>query len=315
MIRPAPDIVAADAAGLHRAVALVRTGQLVALPTETVYGLAGDASNAEAVAAIYAAKGRPDYNPLIVHVADRAMAEDYVVFPPAARALADRFWPGPLTLVLPRKTHSPIAAAVHGGRDTLAVRCPAHAVMRHVIAQLGRPLAAPSANASGHISPTTAQHVLKSLGDRLALIVDDGACAAGVESTIVGFEQGLPVILRHGALSAERLGIHAANTSARTRTDISAPGQLASHYAPRQPVRLNAETAQADEYHIGFGKIAGDDNLSPSGNVEEAAAALFAALHRAEDSGAARIAVAPIPHEGVGQAINDRLRRAAAPRA
>ena len=310
----ATEILPADADGIAQAVACLRAGGVVALPTETVYGLAGDATQAQAVAAIYAAKNRPDFNPLIVHVADRTMAEAHVHFSDAARAMADRFWPGPLTLILARKADSPIAAAASAGQATLAIRCPAHPVMRQVIAELGRPLVAPSANASGQISPTKASHVLKSLGGRIAYIVDGGPCAAGVESTIIAFEKDQPVILRHGAISADKLGIISEDSAARAPRDITAPGQLASHYAPRQPLRLNAKTAAPDEYHIGFGPIAGDDNLSPSGNIEEAAAALFAALHRAEDSGAPAIAVAPIPGEGIGKAINDRLARAAAPR-
>ena len=306
-------IVAADAAGIAQAVALLTDGNIVALPTETVYGLAADATDPAAVAQIYAAKGRPGFNPLIVHVADLAAAEALVVIGDTARALAARFWPGPLTLVLPARADNGIAAAVTAGLPTLAVRVPAHAVMQAVLRGTGRPLAAPSANASGRVSATTAAHVAASLGGTVPLIVDGGPTPGGIESSIVGVETGSGgdrvTLLRPGGIAAEALGINAATGPA-----ITAPGQLASHYAPRQPVRLDAVAAAPGEFLIGFGPVAGDLSLSASGDLVEAAAALFAALHTAEASGAAAIAVAPIPATGVGVAINDRLRRAAAAR-
>ena len=296
-----------DAAGLAAAVAALAAGGIVALPTETVYGLAADAGQPAAVARIYAAKGRPGFNPLIVHVADLAAAERLVALNATARALAARCWPGPLTLVLPARPDNGIAAAVTAGLPTLAVRVPAHPVMAAVLRGLGRPLAAPSANASGSISPTTAAHVAASLGPRVPLIVDGGATPGGLESTIVGVDGDRVTLLRPGGIPAELLGINAAAGPA-----IVAPGQQASHYAPRQPVRLDATDAAADEYLIGFGAVAGDLTLSARGDLTEAAAALFAALHTAQASGAARIAVAPVPDAGLGRAINDRLRRAAA---
>lgn len=300
----------ADPAGIAAAVALLREGDIAAIPTETVYGLAADAANGEAVARIYAAKGRPSFNPLIVHVSGLEMAETLVEIPPLAQELIARFWPGALTLVLPLKPGAPIASLVTAGLSTLAVRCPAHPEMQAVITGLGRPLAAPSANASGRISATTAAHVGASLAGRIPLILDGGPTSAGLESTIVAIDHGRATLLRPGAIPAEALGIplEAAGPA------IVAPGQLASHYAPWQPVRLDAETAEAREFHIGFGAVPGDLNLSPAGDLAEAAARLFAALHTAEASGHAAIAVAPIPTHGLGAAINDRLRRAAAPR-
>ena len=302
-------VVAADVAGIAAAVTALRGGTIVAVPTETVYGLAGDATHPEAVAAIYAAKGRPGFNPLIVHVADLAAAEALVEFNPVARALAARFWPGPLTLVLPLRPDSPITPIVRAGLPTLAMRVPAHPVMRAILRETG-PLAAPSANVSGSISPTTAAHVLASLGGRIPLIVDGGACEGGIESSIVAVDGERVRLLRPGGIPADLLGINAATDDAR----IVAPGQMVSHYAPVQPVRLDAVTAAADELLIGFGPVVGDLNLSPGGDLAEAAANLFAALHVAQASGRAGIAVAPIPATGIGAAINDRLRRAAATR-
>lgn len=302
--------VTADAAGIARAAALIDAGGIVALPTETVYGLAGDATDPAAVAAIYAAKGRPGVNPLIVHVADLAAAAALVEIGPVAAALAARFWPGPLTIVLPARDGNGVAPAATAGLTTLAVRVPAHRVMRGVLAAVGRPLAAPSANASGAISPTTAAHVMASLSGRIPLIVDGGACPGGLESSIVRVDGDRVALLRPGGIPAAALGINAA-----APPGIAAPGQLASHYAPTQPLRLDATTAAADEFLIGFGAVAGDLTLSASGDLAEAATALFAALHTAQASGAARIAVAPVPATGLGAAINDRLRRAAAPRA
>ena len=288
------------------AAALIRDGGIVAVPTETVYGLAADARDAAAVARIYAAKGRPSFNPLIVHVADMAAAEGFARFDDDARALAARFWPGPLTLVLPLRPDAEIASLVTAGLDTVAVRVPAHRAMRALLAASGAPLAAPSANASNAISPTRADHVVASLGARVPLVIDDGACGAGVESTIVAGR----TILRPGPVTREMLA-EVLPVASGTTAHVSAPGQLATHYAPRKPLRLGATAREAGEWLIGFGAVAGDDTLSAAGDLVEAAARLFDALHRADAGPGARIAVAPVPEEGVGVAINDRLRRAA----
>lgn len=301
------EVVAADAIGIARAVALLRSGQPVALPTETVYGLAAPAADAEAVARIYAAKGRPSFNPLIVHVAGAAMARTLVETGPAAEALIDRYWPGALTLVLPLRPGAPVAGLVTAGLPTLAVRVPAHPVMQAVIAAVG-PVAAPSANASGRISATRAGHVLGSLEGRIRLILDAGPTSSGLESTIVAVERGRVTLLRPGAVAAE------SDWLANRSSAIVAPGQLESHYAPRQPLRMDAAIAGPDEFHIGFGPVAGDVSLSPRGDLVEAAARLFDLLHAAEASGRPAIAVAPVPGHGLGAAINDRLQRAAAPR-
>lgn len=302
MTAQAPVTLPFGDAAVAEAAAVIRGGSIVAVPTETVYGLAADAGDAAAVAAIYAAKGRPSFNPLIVHVLDLAAAERLAVLDDAARALAQRFWPGPLTLVLPVRPGAGLAPAVTAGLDTVAIRVPAHRAMRALIEASGRPLAAPSANRSNGISPTTAQHVAASLGARVPLILDDGACPAGLESTIVMGDR----ILRPGPISVETLGLaHVVSE------EIRAPGQLAQHYAPAKPLRLNATVAAADEWLIGFGPVAGDDTLSASGDLAEAAAKLFAALHRADAAPKPRIAVAPVPETGIGAAIADRLRRAA----
>ena len=285
--------------------ALIKAGEVVAVPTETVYGLAGDATSGAAVAAIYAAKGRPSFNPLIVHVADLEAAERIAVFGEAARALAKAHWPGPLTLVLPLRPDSGIASLVTAGLITIAIRIPAHPAMQALLKSCGRPLAAPSANASGSISPTRAAHVAASLGGRIPMIIDAGACAVGLESTIIAVaEDGTLRLLRPGPID---LGL-----SLETGGKIEAPGQLASHYAPTKPLRLNAVAAEPDEWLIGFGDIAGDVSLSASGSLTEAAANLFDLLHQADAAPRARIAVAPILGESLGLAINDRLERAAA---
>ena len=294
----------ADGAGIAEAARILESGGLVAVPTETVYGLAARADSADAVAKIYAAKGRPDFNPLIVHVAGLAQAERYARVLPEARALAQAHWPGPLTMVLPRRADAGLAAAVSAGLPTIALRAPAHPVMQALLERLDFPLAAPSANRSGFISPTTPAHVLASLDGRIAMVLDGGACPAGVESTIVAVRaDGSVEELRPGPL---QLGTRGGGES------IEAPGQLASHYAPGKPVRLNAAAAAADEFLIGFGAVEGDITLSASGNLDEAASRLYAALHEAATAPQPRIAVAPVPDEGVGRAINDRLRRAAA---
>jgi len=305
-----------DAAAIARAAALVTRGLPVAVPTETVYGLAADATSGEAVARIYAAKGRPAFNPLIVHVADAGAAAGIALLDAVARRLADAFWPGPLTLVLPLAEGSPVAPLVTAGLETVALRVPAHRAMRDLLAACGRPLAAPSANASGAISPTRAEHVVASLGGRIPLVIDAGPTAMGLESTIVAVGQDALRLLRPGPVTREMLA-GASGLPVREGVSggkIEAPGQLASHYAPGRPLRLNATAARAGEWLIGFGPVAGDATLSPSGDLIEAAARLFAALHEADASGAEAIAVAPVPDDGIGAAINDRLRRAAAPR-
>ncbi len=303
----------ADDAAVAAAADLLRSGQIVAIPTETVYGLAADASNADAVARIYAAKGRPDFNPLIVHVRDRAAAEKLAVFDDLARKLATAFWPGPMTLVLPKREDAPVTKAVTAGLPTIAIRCPAHPVMRAVLAKSELNLAAPSANKSGGISPTRAEHVLASLGNSVPMILDAGPCEAGLESTIVAVRENGWQILRPGPVTAEKIAKIAGSPPIVVgNAQIEAPGQLASHYAPAKPLRLNADKAKANEWLIGFGAVAGDDNLSATSDLAQAAAHLFDALHRADASNASFIAVAPIPQEGIGIAINDRLARAAA---
>lgn len=299
---------------LREAALLIRAGEPVAVPTETVYGLAADATDDSAVAAIYSAKGRPSFNPLIVHVADREMAERLAVFSPVADRLAAAFWPGALTMVLPVLEGSGLSSLVTAGLPTVALRLPAHPAMRALIRESSRPLAAPSANRSGAISPTRAEHVLASLNGKVRLILDEGPTSEGLESTIVAPEEDRIRLLRPGpvtvAMLEEASGLPVAVGPENAK--IEAPGQLESHYAPSKPVRLNALRAEKDEYLIGFGLMPCNLNLSPDADVQEAAANLFAALHVADASAASHIAVAPIPDEGIGVAINDRLRRAAA---
>ena len=305
-------VVPADDAAITAATQLLRAGQIVAIPTETVYGLAADAQNAEAVAHIYAAKGRPDFNPLIVHVRDRKAAEKLGLFNATAQALAEAFWPGPLTLVLPLQPDAPIARAVTAGLPTIAIRCPAHPVMQALLIKSDLSLAAPSANPSGGISPTRADHVLKGLGGAVPMILDGGPCSAGLESTIVAVRDDGWQVLRPGPVtSVEIENVLGCAPLPQENVSIEAPGQMASHYAPSKPVRLEVTTPELDEYLIGFGAIAGDINLSATGDLAQAAANLFEALHNADASAASAIAVAPIPHEGIGIAINDRLSRAA----
>jgi L-threonylcarbamoyladenylate synthase len=295
-----------DDQAIAEAAQLILAGEPVAMPTETVYGLAADATDPQAVARIYEAKGRPSFNPLIVHVANLAAAERIGVFTNEAKALAERHWPGPLTLVVQLREDAGIASLLTAGLPTIALRVPAHPAMQALLHATGRPLAAPSANASGSISPTRAEHVLASLGGRIALIVDAGPTERGLESTIVAATGGPLRLLRRGPIEVE--------AEASQGSAIEAPGQLASHYAPSKPLRLGAVEAGTDEHLIGFGPVSGDANLSISGNLVEAAAALFDMLHKADASAMARIAVAPVPDEGLGAAINDRLRRAAAAR-
>jgi L-threonylcarbamoyladenylate synthase len=296
----------ADAAGIARAAQILESGGLVAVPTETVYGLAARADSTEAVARIYAAKGRPVFNPLIVHVRDASQAARYADLSPIARALAEAHWPGPLTLVLPRREDAALAPAVSAGLPTIALRAPAHPAMQAMLDATGFPLAAPSANRSGFISPTSADHVLASLDGRIDMVLDGGATSAGVESTIV-------VVRADGSVEELRPGpLQLRTRDSGIATGVEAPGQLASHYAPGKPLRLNALAAESDEFLIGFGAVAGDCTLSASGDLTEAAARLYAALHEAARAPQPRIAVAPVPDIGVGRAINDRLRRAAA---
>ena len=309
------DVIQPDASGIARAGDLLANGRLVAFPTETVYGLGADAQNDRAVAAIYEAKGRPSFNPLIVHVPDLDTARDLAVFTDKAEVLAKAFWPGALTLVLPLKPDSGISKLVTAGHDTVAIRVPAHDTARALLRAAGHPLAAPSANPSGRISPTIAEHVMQGLSGRIAAVLDGGPCSVGVESTIL--DAGEPVrLLRPGGIPRESIQelVGEVQEAALSETAPNAPGQLASHYAPAAVVRLNAVTRLADEVFLGFGGTEGATmDLSPSGDLLEAAANLFGMLHRLDAMGKP-IAVAPIPETGLGHAINDRLRRAAAPR-
>ena len=319
---PMPDILPPSPEGLSRAAALLREGQLVALPTETVYGLAARADSEAAVAAIYRAKGRPSFNPLIVHLADVEAARRLALFDSRAEALAAQFWPGPLTLVLPLKQDSGIVPAVTAGLPTVALRVPAHPLTRALLAELDLPLAAPSANRSMGVSPTTPAHVAASLGDGVAAILDGGACNRGLESTIVALREGDGwSLLREGPLTcadiAAVLGSDPVEAAAAGEAPpieappIEAPGQMLRHYSPGKPVRLNAAEVEEGEFLIGFGALAGDCSLSPTGDLAEAAALLYACLHQAAAAPQPRIAVAPVPHDGIGAAINDRLARAA----
>ncbi|MFE3837124.1 L-threonylcarbamoyladenylate synthase [Pseudogemmobacter sonorensis] len=320
-------ILQADDAGIAGAARLLRQGGLVAFPTETVYGLGGDARDDRAVARIFDAKGRPRFNPLIAHLPDLAKAEELALFDDRARTLAAEFWPGPLTLVLPLREGTGLSALVTAGLPTVALRVPAHPVARALLRAFGGPLAAPSANPSGRVSPTRAAHVMAGLSGRIEAVVDGGPCAVGVESTILGFDpDGGPRLLRPGGVALEALeaalgrplaiGPAGPETETETGPRPNAPGQLASHYAPAAPVRLEARAAGTGEILVGFGPVKGDLTLSATGDLVEAAAQLFHILreadHLAGPQGA--IAFAPIPEAGLGRAINDRLRRAAAPR-
>lgn len=301
------EMLEADGTGIARAAEILRSGGLVAVPTETVYGLAARADDDEAVARIFAAKGRPSFNPLIVHVASLDQAALLAEFSPEALRLAETYWPGPLTLVLPRWRDAALALAVSAGLETVAIRMPAHPAMQSVLREGGMPLAAPSANRSGFISPTSAAHVLTSLDGRIDAVLNGGECERGLESTIVAVrDTGELDVLRPGPLDLGALSGGSA---------IEAPGQLASHYAPGKPMRLNVAEADVgdDDFVIGFGDLPGDCNLSRHGNLGEAAARLYSCLHHAAASAKPRIAVAPVPLDGIGVAINDRLRRAATP--
>lgn len=298
---------------LARAADILRMGGLVAMPTETVYGLACDGTNADAVAGLYEAKGRPRFNPLIAHVASQKIAEREALFSPLARRMAGHFWPGPLTLVLPVAQTGRVCDLARAGLDTIALRRPAHPVAQALLEKFGDPLVAPSANRSGHVSPTRADHVRADLADRVGMILDGGPCERGLESTIVSCAGDTPVLLRAGAIATAGLEAFLGQPLARldTHAGINAPGQLKSHYAPRASLRLDAATAMSGEGYLGFGDhCPRNDNLSPTGDLAEAAANLFAML-RDLDLRYARIAVAPIPQTGLGEAINDRLARAA----
>lgn len=308
-----------DAAGLTQAAELLAAGQLVAFPTETVYGLGGDARNDRAVAAIFEAKGRPQFNPLIVHVADIDAARQIAVFDDEAERLASAFWPGALTLVLPVRSDAGLSPLLTAGLDTVAVRVPAHEVAQYLLAAFDGPIAAPSANPSGKISPTRAGHVIEGLAGKIAAVLDGGRCEVGLESTIVA-PSPQPVLLRPGGIPAEALEDCLGRTlqTAGTAQRPSSPGQLASHYAPGASLRLNATAPGKEEVFLGFDHTAQDPalNLSPTGDLLEAAANLFHYLRQADEAAGpdGAIAVAPIPDHGLGRAINDRLRRAAAPR-
>jgi L-threonylcarbamoyladenylate synthase len=304
-------ILPPDDAGIARAAEILLAGGVVALPTETVYGLAGRADSEAAIASIYRIKGRPDFNPLIVHVASLKQAERLAVFDDRARLLADRFWPGPLTLVLPLREDAPVAPAVTAGLQTIAIRMPAHPTMQAVLAKAGAPLAAPSANRSGGVSPTSAAHVAASLGDGVP-VLDGGPCRRGLESTIVALRERGWQVLRPGPIAASAVTALLGDAMPAVGDRIEAPGQLAQHYSPGKPVRLDANNAEPDEFLIGFGRIEGDCSLSPVGDLAEAAARLYSCLHQAARSDRPRIAVAPIPEDDIGAAINDRLRRASA---
>jgi L-threonylcarbamoyladenylate synthase len=315
-----PNVVAANDDSIAAAARLLVRGDLVAFPTETVYGLGGDATSDRAVARIFAAKGRPRFNPLIVHFPDVDAARAQVAFDRRADRLAARFWPGALTLVLPRRPDCTVSLLASAGLASLAVRVPRHAVAHALLTACGRPLAAPSANASGKISPTTAEHVSRSLGVKVALILDGGRCPVGIESTVVDLSGPTPALLRPGGVTAEELEDAIGPLAAPAAADAGAPkapGLLASHYAPDLPLRLDARDARPREALLAFGACSIADaavveNLSPSGDLVEAAANLFAMLRALDRPGLAGIAVMPIPDRGLGRAINDRLRRAAA---
>ncbi len=309
----ATEALDADSDGIARAAGILRDGGLVAVPTETVYGLAARADSDEAVAKIYAAKDRPDFNPLIVHVAGIEQAEGLALFDDRARQLVARFWPGPLTIVRPAREEASLAVAVTAGLPTVALRMPAHPAMRAVLKQAEFPLAAPSANRSGSVSPTRADHVAASLGGRIDAILDGGPCTRGMESTIVALRDNGWQVLRPGHVTEAQLANMLGPASEVVPSRVEAPGQLASHYSPGKPIRLDAREARADEFLIGFGAVSsGGCSLSVAGDLAEAAARLYECLHLAARARQPRIAVAPIPTDGIGRAINDRRRRAAA---
>lgn len=296
----------------------LRAGRLVAFPTETVYGLGADATDDDAVAKIFEAKNRPHFNPLIVHVPDIESAKRIVEFPPQTEVIAAQFWPGAISFILPRRADSGLSLLVSAGLPTVAVRVPAHENAQKLLRAVGRPIAAPSANSSGRISPTTAQHVANDLGGRVSVILDGGPCELGVESTVVDLSVSPPALLRPGGVTAEALEAalgHPLGKPSSSPDSPKSPGMLKSHYAPTLPVRMNTDAARSGEALLGFGPAPGCTmNLSETGNLTEAAANLFAHLHQLDDPRWTGIAVMPVPKIGLGRAINDRLRRAAAPR-
>jgi L-threonylcarbamoyladenylate synthase len=311
-------IVPATEEAIRQAAEALARGDIVAFPTETVYGLGANALDARAVAQVFAAKERPRFNPLIVHVPGLAEAEAYALVNETARKLAEAFWPGPLSLVLAKRPGCPIVDLVSAGLDTIALRAPNHPVARSLLAAAKLPIAAPSANRFGRISPTTAAHVEAELGDRPAMILDGGPCPLGIESTVVSVAGQTPVLLRLGAVPREAIEqvLGQALLTAKDEAPVSSPGQLAAHYAPYTPLRLGATTVRPDEALLAFGRDVPEGalaaiNLSPSGDVEEAAAKLFGALRELDAVGASAIAVMPIPSQGLGEAINDRLMRGA----
>lgn len=301
---------------IDHAAAVLRQGGLVAFPTETVYGLGGDACSDAAVARIFAAKGRPQFNPLIAHVVDLAAAEKLGAFPSEARNLVQAFWPGPLTIVVQRARDCPVSLLASAGLSSIALRVPSHPVAQSLLRSFGGPVVAPSANASGKISPTSAEHVRRSLGEAVDVILDGGPSQVGLESTVVSFLGETPQLLRPGGIARVQIEDCLGMTlAAADAGPLHAPGQLESHYAPRAAVRLNVERPEPGEIFLGFGLHShGPHTLSARGDVNEAAANLFRKLHELDSGDAAHIAVAPIPDTGLGEAINDRLRRAAAPR-
>lgn len=312
-----PQILPIDDDSIALAAALIREGRLVAFPTETVYGLGGDATNGRAVAAIFEAKGRPRFNPLIVHIPDMVMARRLGTFDKRAEELASRFWPGPLTLVVKRRADSGLSDLVSAGLDSVAIRMPMHRDARTFLAEAGRPVAAPSANRSGRVSPTAARHVADELGDAVSLILDGGPCEVGLESTVLDMSGDVPVMLRPGGVPLEELeqALGRRIERAEPGAAVTAPGMLESHYAPGLPLRMEARSASPGEALLGFGPTSGATmNLSESGDLREAAANLFSMLRELDRPDFTGIAVVPIPEEGLGQAINDRLQRAAAPR-
>jgi L-threonylcarbamoyladenylate synthase len=305
------------ASDISRAAQILRDGGLVAFPTETVYGLGADATSDAAVARIFAAKQRPQFNPLISHVASEDAAFELGQFSSVARKLATTFWPGPLTIVVDRRKDCPVSLLCSAGMETLALRVPSHPMALSLLGEVKRPIAAPSANRSGRISPTTAEHVRRSLGERVDLILDGGPSTVGLESTVVHFTSDGPVLLRSGGVTREQIEAVLGHRlfAHKSSSKLHSPGMLESHYAPNARLRLNAETPQQGEVYIGFGAYNGSaTSLSTSGDLQEASANLFKMLHDVDDSSPEVIAIAPIPHHGLGEAINDRLRRAAAPR-
>ncbi len=312
----ASNIKSLSDSSLQEAAVLIRRGKLVAFPTETVYGLGADATNEKAVASIFRAKNRPQFNPLILHVQDITEAQKYGIFDVHSTRLAKRFWPGPITFVVTRQKHSCISKLASAGLDTVAIRSPAHSVAQKLIKLSGVPIAAPSANRSGHLSPTTAQHVADSLGSEISLILDSGRCKIGLESTIVDVSAQRPLLLRPGGIPIEMINSEIGPLEKPTGLVVSAPGMLTHHYAPATPLRLDAQNCDEHEALLAFGphQIMGAKcaaNLSPTGNLLEAASNLFAMLHDLDAKNCRKIAVMTIPKVGLGLAINDRLQRAA----